>query len=41
VYEDEKMEDAEKRLQNFVRDVVPVLGEYLPGKDLPKRTQTK
>ena len=34
VYEDEKMEDAEKRLQNFVRDVAPVLEEYLPGKDL-------
>ena len=32
VYEDEKLEDAEKRLQSFVRDVVPVLEEYL--KDL-------
>ena len=35
VYEDEKLEDAEKRLQNFVRDIVPVLEEYIPGKDLP------
>jgi exosortase D (VPLPA-CTERM-specific) len=34
VYEDEKLEDAEKRLQNFVRDIAPVLEEYLPGKDL-------
>jgi EpsI family protein len=34
VYEDEKLEHAEKRLQNFVRDVAPVLEEYLPGKDL-------
>jgi exosortase D (VPLPA-CTERM-specific) len=34
VYEDEKLEDAEKRLQNFVRDVVPVLEEYIPGKEI-------
>ena len=34
VYGDETLEDAEKRLQNFVRDVAPVLEEYLPGKDL-------
>jgi exosortase D (VPLPA-CTERM-specific) len=34
VYEDETPENAEKRLQNFVRDVAPVLEEYLPGKDL-------
>jgi exosortase D (VPLPA-CTERM-specific) len=34
VYDDEKVEDAEKRLQNFVRDVVPVLEEYIPGKNL-------
>ena len=34
VYEDEKLEDAEKRLQDFVRDIVPVLEEYLPGKDI-------
>jgi exosortase D (VPLPA-CTERM-specific) len=35
VYEDETQENAEKRLQNFVRDVVPVLEEYVPGKDFP------
>jgi len=35
VYEDEKLADAEKRLRNFVRDVSPVLEEYIPGKDLP------
>jgi len=34
VYEDESLEDSEKRLQDFVRDVAPVLKEYLPGKDL-------
>jgi exosortase D (VPLPA-CTERM-specific) len=34
VYEDEKLEDAEKRLQNFVRGVAPVLEEYIPGKDI-------
>jgi EpsI family protein len=34
VYENETVDDAEKRLQSFVRDVVPVLEEYLPGKDL-------
>jgi len=34
VYEDETLDDAERRLQNFVRDVEPVLEEYLPGKNL-------
>ena len=34
VYEDEKLADAEKRLQNFVRDIEPVLEEYIPGKDI-------
>jgi len=34
VYEDETLADAEKRLQNFVRDIVPVLEEYIPGKDI-------
>jgi exosortase D (VPLPA-CTERM-specific) len=34
VYEDENLEDAEERLQSFVRDVAPVLEEYLPGKDI-------
>jgi EpsI family protein len=34
VYDDEKPSDAEKRLKNFVRDVAPVLDEYLPGKNL-------
>ena len=31
VYEFEALEDAEKRLQGFVEEVVPVLDEYLPG----------
>jgi len=34
VYENETLADAEKRLQNFVRDVAPVLEEYIPGKNL-------
>ena len=34
VYKDEKVGDAETRLQNFVRDVAPVLDKYIPGKDL-------
>jgi exosortase D (VPLPA-CTERM-specific) len=34
VYKDETLEDAEKRLQSFVRDIAPVLEEYLPGKDI-------
>jgi len=34
VYDDEKLEDAEARLQNFVRDIVPVLEKYIPGKEL-------
>jgi len=34
VYEDETLADAEERLQNFVRDVAPVLEEYIPGKNI-------
>jgi len=34
VYENEELADAEKRLQKFVRDIEPVLEEYIPGKDL-------
>ena len=30
VYENENVEDADKRLQGFLREVVPVLEEYLP-----------
>ena len=31
VYEGEKLEEAEERLQKFVRDIVPVLEKYIPG----------
>jgi EpsI family protein len=31
VYENEKPEDAEKRLQTFMRVIVPVLDEFLPN----------
>ena len=34
VYTNENVEDADKRLQRFVRDIVPVLEEYIPGKNL-------
>jgi exosortase D (VPLPA-CTERM-specific) len=34
VYENEKQEDAEARLQGFVRDIVPVLENYIPGEEL-------
>jgi len=32
VYEPEKPEDAEARLQGFVQQIVPILNEYLPGR---------
>jgi exosortase D (VPLPA-CTERM-specific) len=31
VYPDEDIEDAEKRMQGFVKDIVPVLTEFIPG----------
>ena len=34
VYQSEKVEEAEARLQAFARDIVPVLDEYLPGTNL-------
>jgi EpsI family protein len=34
VYKNEKLTDADARLQNFVRDFVPILKEYIPGKEL-------
>jgi EpsI family protein len=34
VYETESLADAEARLQHFVRDIVPVLEEYIPGENL-------
>ena len=34
VYENEKLGDADARLEGFVRDIVPVLEEYIPGKEL-------
>jgi EpsI family protein len=30
VYENEKLEDAEVRLQEFTREIVPVLNQFLP-----------
>jgi hypothetical protein len=34
VYETESLADADARLQNFVRDIVPVLEGYIPGKNI-------
>ena len=34
VYEKESMADADARLQNFVRGIVPVLNNFIPGKDI-------
>jgi exosortase D (VPLPA-CTERM-specific) len=34
IYENEKLADADARLQNFVRDIVPVLEDYIPGKEI-------
>ena len=34
VYESEELRDAEIRLQGFTRAIVPVLEEYIPGRDI-------
>lgn len=34
VCESEKLEEAEARLQEFTRNIIPVLDEYIPGKNL-------
>jgi EpsI family protein len=34
VYENEDLSDADARLQNFLRDIVPVVEEYIPGRKL-------
>jgi hypothetical protein len=34
VYENEKLADADARLQKFVRDIAPVLEEYIPGREI-------
>ena len=31
VYESEKLEDAEKRLQGFTREIAPAMEEFIPG----------
>jgi hypothetical protein len=33
VYETEQLSDAETRLQTFTRGLVPVLDQFLPGKE--------
>jgi exosortase D (VPLPA-CTERM-specific) len=37
VYDDEKIEESEERLQQFVRAIVPILKEYIPGKEIGVR----
>lgn len=34
VYEDEKLKDAEERLQSFTRQLAPVLAEFIPGSEV-------
>ena len=34
VYEDESMKEAEARLKSFTQEIMPILEEYIPGKDL-------
>jgi exosortase D (VPLPA-CTERM-specific) len=34
VYKNDTLTDADARLQNFVRDIMPTLNEYIPGKEL-------
>jgi exosortase D (VPLPA-CTERM-specific) len=34
VYEDEKLADADARLQDFIKQFVPVLEEFIPGKEI-------
>jgi exosortase D (VPLPA-CTERM-specific) len=34
VYTDEKISEAEERLQKFVRNIVPVLDDFIPGREL-------
>jgi hypothetical protein len=34
VGETESVAEAETRLQSFLRDIVPVLEEYIPGKEI-------
>ncbi len=38
VYKSERIEDAEKRLQGFAREIAPALEEFIPGKDSVKGT---
>ena len=34
VYESEELNEAAARLQAFTREIMPMLEEYIPGKDL-------
>ena len=34
VYESETVEDAEARLQGFAQQFVPILNEYIPGREV-------
>jgi len=41
VYETEQLPDAETRLRAFTRDLVPVLDEYLPGREVKLSSSTR
>jgi EpsI family protein len=38
MYQNESLKDAEIRLQEFTRLIVPVLEEYIPGEDMKTAT---
>jgi exosortase D (VPLPA-CTERM-specific) len=38
LYENEDINDAETRLQNFVKEIAPLLDEYIPGKNIEEHT---
>jgi hypothetical protein len=41
VYPDGKIETADKRLEKFVRDIEPLLEEYIPGKQIYFTTKSR
>ena len=36
VYDNEEISDAESRLNNFIAIIMPLLNEYIPGKDIDR-----
>jgi EpsI family protein len=38
VYESENFSDADARLQDFLRYIVPLVDEYIPGKNIEEQS---